>query len=371
MTDFVLVGEAGVELKPKILPIFPMLLAMTPLTFAWDWISRGQKRKRPSAGGRTFTTTTQQSRGLLKGRSAVQGTPCCFPRQLFQPAGPPRGEDERPQGQALWGMLEKVFTAWASAPPAAPWLANMRQGLFFGTMWLAAPWRSAPSCPYMRTDLLVTPHGAPLAAALLQARPRYQLRWWRLPRAAATPRCTPTTTTNHRLLVPTPCPCPARLVGTDPAAGPTPALFNKRGPKTWARHCSRADWTPRLPTGNHAGHSLTPKVSLSPASVKAAWSGPKPCHHALFQQGESTDNSVQGPKILSQIMVGVTPMTLPSWIPTTQSLGASVPRLHLPLKGQWVAFIEPWQGPYRNLFSPHHQLATPHQRASLQEPNLT
>jgi len=34
MTDFVLVGEAGVELKPKILPIFPMLLAMTPLTFA-------------------------------------------------------------------------------------------------------------------------------------------------------------------------------------------------------------------------------------------------------------------------------------------------------------------------------------------------
>lgn len=109
---------------------------------------------------------------------------------------------------------------------------------------------------------------------------------------------------------------------------------------------SRPYWTHKLPTRNRAWPVVTPELSLSPVGVKAVWPRPKPCHRALFQQGESMDNSVQGPRISSQIRGGgVTPTTLPSWIPIAQSAGASVPPLHLPLTGQRIAFDEPCRGP--------------------------
>lgn len=108
-----------------------------------------------------------------------------------------------------------------------------------------------------------------------------------------------------------------------------------------SQHCLFPYWTVKLPSGNRAWPVATPKLSLSAVSVKAVWPGPKLWHCALFQWGGCTENSVQSLGSCLRSWTGVILMALTSWIPMTQSLSALVPPLHLPPKGQWIAFTQP------------------------------
>lgn len=118
-----------------------------------------------------------------KAAERYKGPPWCSPKQLFQPAGAPRGKDESPQRQALRGKLEKTFAARVPASPATSWPAN-RPGpvLQHNKAISGSPMARYSFLPLRRNR---SPHRTSRLAAVPQMGPRYWLGQWSLPWSTA------------------------------------------------------------------------------------------------------------------------------------------------------------------------------------------
>lgn len=143
----------------------------------------------------------------------------------------PKEEGQKPAGTGFQKEAGEVICSLSTSITSYTLTAKRGPGPVLRHNMACSPMAWCSFLPLRRTDSPMMPQGTSLVAAVPQMRPRYWLGWWPLPRATATPECTPTITTNHRLLVSTPRPCPASFISTGPATGATSALFNKTGLK--------------------------------------------------------------------------------------------------------------------------------------------